>query len=110
MRVFISINILQLINYNVPKDVCKQGDLFLLDFEGDFYCFLKASEVHCKNYVFGTQKGCFYVLIAMLLQHNSYAFTFHCYLVDYQHIKAKWRFNTESPLHYLLTITCYEKN
>ena len=76
MRVFISINILQLTNYNVPKDICEQGYLFLLDFEGDFYCFLKASEVHCKSYVFGTQKGCFYVLIAMLLQHNSYAFTF----------------------------------
>jgi len=30
MRVFISINILQLTNYNVPKDVCKQGNLFLL--------------------------------------------------------------------------------
>ena len=103
MRVFISINILQLTNYNVPKDICEQGDLFLLDFEGDFYCFLKASEVHCKNYVFGTQKGCFYVLIVMLLHSN-------CYLIDYQYIKAKWRFNTESPLHYLLTITCYEKN
>lgn len=46
MRVFISINILQLTNYNVPKDICEQGDLFLLDFEGDFYYFLKASEVH----------------------------------------------------------------
>ena len=34
MRVFISINILQLTNYNVPKDICEQGDLFLLDFEG----------------------------------------------------------------------------
>ena len=76
MRVFISINILQLTNYNVPKDVCEQGDLFPFDFEGDVYCFLKASEVHCKSYVFGAQKGCFYVLIAMLLQHNSYAFTF----------------------------------
>lgn len=46
MRVFISINILQLTNYNVPKDVCEQGYLFLLDFEGDVYCFLKANEVH----------------------------------------------------------------
>ena len=46
MRVFISINILQLTNYNVPKDVCEQADLFLLDFEGDFFYFLKASEVH----------------------------------------------------------------
>lgn len=52
MRVFISINILQLTNYNVPKDICEQDDLFLLDFEGDFYCFLKASEVHCKSNVF----------------------------------------------------------
>lgn len=55
MRVFISINILQLTNYNMPKDICEQGDLFLLDFEGDVYCFLKASEVHCKSYVFGAQ-------------------------------------------------------
>ena len=77
MRVFISINILQLTNYNVPKDVCEQGDLFLLDFEEVFYCFLKANEVHSKSNVFGAQKGCFYVLITMLLQHNSYAFTFH---------------------------------
>lgn len=45
MRVFISINILQLTNYNAPKDICEQGNLFLLDFEEDFYCFLKASEV-----------------------------------------------------------------
>ena len=45
MRVFISINILQLTDYNVTKDVCEQANLFLLDFEGDFYCFLKASEV-----------------------------------------------------------------
>ena len=46
MRVFISINILQLTNYNVPKDICEQGDLFLPDFEEVFYCFLKANEVH----------------------------------------------------------------
>ena len=77
MRVFISINILQLTNYNAPKDICEQGNVFLRDFEGDFYCFLKASEVHCKSNVFGAQKGYFYVLIAMLLQRNSYTFTFH---------------------------------
>ena len=76
MRVFISINILQLTNYNAPKDICEQVNLFLLDFEGDFYCFLKVSEVHCKSNVFGAQKGCFYILIAMLLQHNSYVITF----------------------------------
>lgn len=46
MRVFISINILQLTNYNVPKDICEQGYLFLLDFEEVFYCFMEASEVH----------------------------------------------------------------
>jgi len=46
MRVFISINILQLTNYNMQKVVCEQDNLLLLDFEGDVYCFLKANEMH----------------------------------------------------------------
>ena len=53
MRVFIPINTLQLTDCNMPKDICEQGDLFSIDFGGNFYCFSKANEVHCNSYVFG---------------------------------------------------------
>ena len=56
MCVFIPINTLQLTDCNMPKDICEQGDLFSIDFGGNFYCFSKANEVHCNSGSFGVQK------------------------------------------------------